>query len=133
MAKKKSIEYKREDLINAVVKMRIDEGLSTKSIIDWLKNDMGFKHAYAYLIYKDARVVIMELYNRRNEAALEEAIGQLERMLEASIQAKNFRQALEIRKELNKIGGHYTEKIEVSGNMSHTVDVIRLNGPKKED
>jgi hypothetical protein len=126
-------QFKREDIINELVNMRIDKGQSTKECIDFLKKDLGYKHAYAYELYRDARVKIMELYNSKNEASLEEAIGQLERMLGYHMMTKNFKQALEVRKELSKIAGHYTDKIEMSGNLSHIVEVIRLNGPKKED
>ena len=89
-------QYKKEDIIDQLVNMRIKLGQSTKSCIDFLKKDLGYKHAYAYELYREARVKIKEIYNARNEAALEESIGQLERMLEYHMQTKNFKQALEV-------------------------------------
>jgi activator of 2-hydroxyglutaryl-CoA dehydratase len=124
------MKYKKEDLIDAVVKMRVEKMASNKTILEFLKNEIGYKQTYAYEILKEAREKIREIYKLENTAHLEEAIGQLEEMAEDAKKSKNYKLAFEIRKELSKISGHYTEKIELNGQIDHKVTIIKLNGPE---
>jgi len=123
------MKYKKEDLIDKVVKMRIEQMCSTKTILQYLMNEIGYKQTYSYEILREARSKIRELYNQENSASLEEAIGQLEQMAEDAKKGRNYKLAFEIRKELSKIVGHYTDKIELNGSIDHKVTVIKLNGP----
>lgn len=110
------MKYKKEDIIDAVVKMRIEKGASSKTIIqDFLMGQLGYKISYSYVIYQEARQKIVELYNTHNHELANEALGQLEAMLEDALRQKNMKLALEIRKEMSKLTGLYSpEKIDVS-------------------
>lgn len=110
------MKYKKEDIIDAVVKMRIEKGASSKTIIqDFLMGQLGYKISYSYVIYQEARQKIVELYNTQNHELANEALGQLESMLEDALRQKNMKLALEIRKEMSKLTGLYSpEKIDLS-------------------
>lgn len=110
-------EFKREDIIDAIVKMRIEKMASTATIIQWIKDEFGYKTTYTYELYKEARKKIVELQTLNNLAHLQESISQLEELLEDAKRKKDNRLALDIRKELSKLQGHYTQKVEVSGNV----------------
>ena len=109
-------KFKKQDLIDAVVKMRIEKMASTKTIIkDFLMGECGYGQAYAYELLREARKKIVEYYQISNEASVEEAIGQLEEMAEDAKHSKNYKLAFEIRKELNKIVGAYqTQKLDIT-------------------
>ena len=110
------MKYKKEDIIDAIVKMRIEKGASSKTIIqEFLMNQLGYKISYSYVLYGEARQKIVELYNTQNSELANEALGQLESMLEDAVRQKNIKLALEIRKEMSKLTGLYSpEKIDVS-------------------
>jgi hypothetical protein len=110
------MKYKKEDIIDAVVKMRIEKGASSKTIIqEFLMEQLGYKISYSYVIYQEARQKIVELYSVHNTELANEALGQLESMLEDALKQKNMKLALEIRKEMSKLTGLYSpEKIDVS-------------------
>jgi hypothetical protein len=76
---------------------------------------LGYKISYSYTLYGEARQKIVELYNTQNSELANEALGQLESMLEDALKAKNMKLALEIRKEISKLTGLYAaQKIDVS-------------------
>ena len=126
-------KYKKEDIIDAIVKMRIEKMASTKTIIkNFLMGELGYKQAYSYDLLREARKKIIEYYNVSNEAALEEAIGQMEEMAEDAKRLKNYKLAFEIRKELSKIQGHYVEKVDLTSN-GNTITEIKLIHIKKDD
>ncbi len=127
------MKYKKEDIIDSIVKMRIEKMASTKTIIkDYLMGQLGYGQSYSYDLLREARKNIKQYYDQSNEASLEEAIGQMEEMAEDAKTNKNYKLAFEIRKELSKIQGLYIEKIELSGELNHNVTVIKLNGGEED-
>lgn len=128
-------KFKKEDLIDAVVKMRIEKMASTKTIIKgFLMGECGYGQAYAYELLREARKKIVEYYQVSNESAVEEAIGQLEGMAEDAKQSKNYKLAFEIRKELNKIIGAYqAQKVELSGEITIPSTIILKEVIKDKD
>lgn len=110
------MKYKKEDIIDAVVKLRIEKGASSKTIIqEFLMAQLGYKISYSYVLYGEARQKIVELYNTNNSELANEALGQLESMLEDALKQKNLKIALEIRKEISKLTGLYKpERLDVS-------------------
>jgi len=115
MAKK----YSKEELINSVIKMRLENMASTKTILSFLMTELEYGQTYSYEILKEARQQIQNYYKDLNSASLEEAIGQLEEMAEDAKRKRNYKLAFDIRKELSKIQGHYTERIELSGEITY--------------
>jgi len=122
-------QVKTEDLINGIVKMKVENGASNKTILDFLMNDLGYGQSYAYEMIKEARKKIQEIWDKNAEAHLEEAKGQLEEMYEIAIKKKEYKLALQIRQELNKLMGLYeAEKINL------TIDFkAKFPGIKKDE
>jgi pyruvate/2-oxoglutarate dehydrogenase complex dihydrolipoamide acyltransferase (E2) component len=127
------MKWKRQDIIDAIVKMRIDKGASTKTILnDFLMGELNYKISYSYSLMAEAREQIIELYQTTNKSLANEALGQLESLYEDAIKDKNKKLALEIRKEINKLTGVYAaEKVQVSGLENLTIEIV--NSKKDEN
>jgi hypothetical protein len=129
------MKYKKEDIIDAVVKMRIEKGASTKTIIqEFLMAELGFKQSYCYVILQEARQKIVELYNTQNAELANEALGHLESMYEDAIKQKNIKLALEIRKEISKLTGLYAaQKVDITSGGKEITEIKLIQVKSKED
>ena len=111
-------KYLKEDIIAAVIKMRLEEMASVKTIIDFLMSDnigMSKTTAYQYLAW--AREEIKDQYDLMNPSKIEEAIGQYETALESARQRKDWRLWNELKREMNKIQGVYAKQtLDVTSN-----------------
>ena len=113
------MKYKKQDIIDSIIKLRIEKGATTKTIIqDFLMGELKYKQSYAYTLLQEARKEIVKLYDTKNKELANEALGQLEDMYQHCIRDKNYKQALEVRKEINKLTGLYeSEKIDFTGEI----------------
>lgn len=129
------MKYKKEDIIDAVVKMRIEKGSSTKTIIqNFLMNELGYKQSYAYELLREARKKIISLYDIHNKELANEALGQLESMYEDCIKQKNLKLALEIKKEISKLTGAYAaQKVDITSGGEAITEIKLIQVNKKED
>lgn len=119
-------QIKTEDLINTIVKMRVENGASNKTILDFLQTDLGYGQSYAYEILKDVRKRIQLIWDKNAEAHLEESKGQLEELYEGAIRRKDMKLALNIRQELNKLMGLYSpNKVDITSN-GQTISEIKI-------
>jgi hypothetical protein len=122
--------YTKDDLIAQIIRLRLVENWSTKSILDFLQDDLGYGQTQSYEYIKWAKEEIKERYKRTNDAAVEEAIYQYEEMLEKAKSKGDIKLWNELKKELNKITGIYsTQKIELSGEING----ININIIKKDE
>ena len=142
MSKKiKKSDWKKEDIINSIIVMRTEKMATTKTILDFLMNQIGYGQTYSYELIKESRDKIIEIYDSNNHSRVEEAMGQMEAMLEESHKRKDYKLSYNIRQELNKLQGLYAaQKIEHSGQVGITgidVQIITtkadLEEPKKEE
>lgn len=121
-------KYTKEEVIDAVVDMKLNKSASTKFILEFLKNELGYSQSQAYEYLKWARESICETYNDKNIAAVEESIGELESVMQYARTNKNYKLWFEIRKELNKVRGVYAaDRIEVTGKIDHSITSIEVN------
>lgn len=122
-------ELKTVDLVNSIVKMKVEKGASNKTILDFLQNDLEYGQSYAYEILREARKKIQEIWDKNAEAHLEESKAQLEELYEDAIRNKNNKLALEVRKEMNRLMGLYAaEKIELSGELKAiNINIIKTD------
>lgn len=128
------MKYRKEDLVNRVIEMRLKEMKSAKSIIEYLMTEEGYGQSYAYEILKDARVQIKDYYDDKNKASLEEAIGQLEQLAEDMRAAGENKMAFNVRQELSKIQGHYKERIELTGELSlKNIEIVVKTNQKPDE
>jgi hypothetical protein len=129
------MKYKKEDIIDAIVKMRIEKGSSTKTIIqEFLMGQLGYKISYSYTLLQEAREKIVSLYNTQNKELANEALGHLESLYEDAIKGKNMKLALEIRKEISKLTGLYAaQKVDITSGGEAITEIKLIQVNKKED
>ena len=131
------MKWKRQDILDAIIKMRIDKGVSTKTILnDFLMGELGYKQSYAYTLLQEAREQITQIYKTTNEALANEALGHLESLYEDAIKDKNKKLALEIRKEINKLVGAYAaERVDITsdGEKITEIKLIEVIQKKSDD
>jgi hypothetical protein len=129
------MKYKKEDVIDAIVKMRIEKGSSTKTIIqNFLMGELGYKQSYSYELLQQARIKIVELYDTQNKELANEALGHLESMYEDAIKGKNMKLALDIRKEISKLAGLYAaEKVDITSAGAPITEIKLIQVNKKGD
>lgn len=129
--KGKKHTLKRNDIIDSIIRMRIEKGLTRLSILDFLKNDLGYSQPYAYELIRDANVEFNQRAIQNFGEDLKEDIERFERLYEKAMVNKNFKEAREVLKEIAKLKGHYTERLQIDGKLDHTISVIKLNGPSE--
>jgi hypothetical protein len=125
---------KTEEIIDALVKMRIEKNASNKTILDFLQKELKYKASYSYELLQLARKKIQEVYTKNIEEHFEEAKGQLEGMLERASKRGDYKLSLQIRQELNKLLGLYSpEKIDLTsgGEKITEIKLIQVNKDEK--
>jgi hypothetical protein len=121
--------FKRGDLVDSIIKMRIDKGMSRLSILNFLKEELKLSQPYAYELIADASKEFDQRAVQNFGKDIKEDIERFEKLYEDAIKNKNHKEARELLKEISKIKGHYVERVELSGSIEHTIQIIKLNGP----
>jgi hypothetical protein len=86
--------------------------MSTEAILEFLQKEVGLGKTQAYAYLKWAREEISQTLQELNSNAIGEAVGQLEHMLMMAAKQKNMKLWLDLRKELNRLGGLYVDKVD---------------------
>lgn len=131
--KGKKHTLKRNDIIDSIIRMRIEKGLTRLSILEFLKKDLGYSQPYAYELIRDANAEFNQRAIQNFGEDLKEDIERFERLYEKAMVDKNFKEAKEVLKEIAKLKGHYTERVQIDGKLDHTISVIKLNGPEQKN
>ena len=118
--------YDRSNIIDALVRARIEKSMSTNSMVKFCMSEFGYAQSYAYELVQEARKQIAEIQKDWAVGALEEQLSVLEEQLEDAKRHKERKLQLEITKEINKIKCLYVEKVEHSGTIESKIDVIKL-------
>jgi hypothetical protein len=88
--------------------------MTTMSIIQYFKDEYDINVARVYVLLREVRRQVGEMYNKTNDKVLEDTITLLESMREDAFKSGNKKLVLEIQKELNKINQLYIEKINMT-------------------
>ena len=120
-------KYNRLQLVEDVINMRIKKGYTVFMIIEYITKDLGFCKRTAERILAEARDKIAQLQDRDYSKTIEEDIQRLEMNYSECLKEGNRKLALEFMKEINKLKGHYIEKINLSGNVDFNVKFPGLN------
>lgn len=125
-------EFDKEQIILALVKMRVEKFATTKTMIDFLMKDLGYGLTYSYELVKLAKNRIREIFHEEHEQSFSNSVARLEEIIEST---KNEKTKLEAQKEMNKLLGLYKpQKVDVTSNgkdLSISEVVIKI--VKKED
>ncbi len=105
---------KKSDIVEELIKLRLEQNWSTHSLVEYTKEKYGYKQTYAYEIIKDVRDYMASLQKDWAFNALEQQLTELENQLERAKQFNERKLILDITKEINKLKGLYVEKVEHS-------------------
>lgn len=119
-------KWDTKNLIQILVKMQLEQCASTKTLLEFLMNDQGYEISRAYDYIREAQSYIAEINKNHTINALEIRIAELQEQREYAKKHKDNKLVLEITKELNKIQSLYTDRIEHSGTIESTIDIIKL-------
>ena len=124
--------YKKEDIIKELVKLRLEEKYSITTLLQYIQDKYGYKISNAYNIIRDVNDYISSLYKDNFKDILERQIADLEVQREQAKKDKNNKLVLEITKEINKIYGLHSEKLDITSNGKeiNTITIVRA---KSED
>tara|TARA_R110000851_G_scaffold243834_2_gene396624 strand:+ start:370 stop:729 length:360 start_codon:yes stop_codon:yes gene_type:complete len=103
----------REKVLQEIIDLRIRSGYSTSSIVKYLEENYDIGRTHSYSLYNEARMRMGKMYQEMNNNALVDSIMLMENMMQTCIENGNFKQALEIQKELNKCNQLYVKKLEL--------------------
>lgn len=98
---------KRDEIVEVIIKKRINDKASFYSLLDFIKTEYKYKQTYAYELLREARKKISEIYKEKNEFAIEEILSDLDEQKQEAKRNKNYKLVLEITREENKIKGAY--------------------------
>lgn len=116
----------RDQIIEALVKMRIEKFATTRSMLRLLKQKpLYYKDSYAYELIREAKKKIIEIFKEEMSEEFETYRARLETLIETT---SNEKIKLDAMKELHKLTGAYKpNKVEVSGKIEHTITSIEVN------
>jgi hypothetical protein len=83
-------------------------------IVAWLKADYGFTQKQGEEMCRRAAELIKGEYRKYIASIAETNVARIEQIIEDAYEAKQYKVALMGIQELNKIGGLYKDKIEIS-------------------
>jgi hypothetical protein len=130
--KQNTKKYKKEDLVNKIIDLRIKQGYSVLMIIEFVVSQ-GLSSRTAYNLLEESRSKIASYSEKDHMKALEDSINRFENLYADAIKENNKKEARELLKEISKLKGLYTEKVDVSGKIEHSIDVIKLISVKKNE
>ena len=98
----------------ALVKMRVEKFATTKTMLEFLMNQIGYAQTYSYELIKISKSRINEIFKEEHEESFHNAMARLEEIIESS---KNEKVRLEAQKEMNKLLGlHKPQRVDVTSN-----------------
>lgn len=105
----------RDQIIEALVKMRIEKFATTQSMLRLLKQKpLYYKDSYAYELIREAKKKIIEIFKEEMSEEFETYRARLETLIETST---NEKVRLDAMKELHKLTGAYKpNKVDVTTN-----------------
>lgn len=132
--RKKDPKYKKQDLINIIVEKSCG-GVLQAEIINWLMTEGECRISYCYDLLREAKPIIQDTLKDISKDRLEKTITDLEQMMYEAKKSGDKKLALEIYKEINKISGMGTQKMDITtgGEKINSISVIRLIEIKNEN
>lgn len=116
--KNKRHMHKTNDLIDLLVKMRIKDGKSKSTLLEFLMQEKGYHKQSAYRLLRQMREEIDQRSVENFAKDIKEDIERFENLYEKAIAKDNLREANNILKEISKLKGHYVERVELSGDVA---------------
>ena len=129
--KGKKHTFSRNDMIDLIIKWRIDEGLTRLNILERLKIEYKYSQSYSYTLMLDASKEFNERTIQNFGDDLKEDIERFEMLYSSAIQEGNKKLAMELLREISKLKGHYVERINLNGKIEYNAKFPGLNNDKE--
>jgi hypothetical protein len=123
--------YKKQDIIDEIVRLRLKEGYSKHSLLEHLKNTYGYKPTTSYGYIQQAEVEIKKLKFQAYSDDIEIEIQRMEELYQKALLEKNLFVAKDCLKEINKLKGLYIERQELK--IDGDIKVIKLTKAIKDE
>jgi len=114
---------KREDVIETIIKMRINQGNTYLTIMEWLMVEQGYAQSYSYELIRDAKKEINERSIINFGEDLKEDIERFEKLYQEALSSGNRKEARECLKEIAKLKGHYVERQDITSNGKEITEI----------
>jgi len=131
--KGKKHTFSRNEMIDLIIRWRIDDGLTRLNILDRLKTEYKYSQPYSYELIRDASKEF-DLRSVQNFGEdLKEDIERFEMNYTKSLEEGNRKLALEALKEISKLKGHYVERINLTGKIEYNAKFPGLNNENNDE
>lgn len=106
--------FAKSEIIDKLIYLRLNKGFTRLSLLNFLKDDLGYSQSYSYELIQDAskEFDVRAIQNFGDD--LKEDIERFEILYEEAKLSKNQKEAREVLKEISKLKGHYKERIEMT-------------------
>jgi hypothetical protein len=111
--------FKRAELVDQIIRMRIDKGMTRLSILNVLKEELKLSQSYAYELIRDAAIEFDERTIQNFGKDIKEDIERFEKLYEKAFREGNTKEARELLVQISKIKGHYIERVQLSGEITY--------------
>lgn len=116
---KKNKGYKVDDVVKELIELKVKHHYTNMSLLNHLQEKYGFSKTWAYDYMNAASDQIREVQEKNIENLLQEQqsklLAEIEQMKREGVDKKTI---LEYTKEYNKISGLYTERLNISGDIT---------------
>lgn len=118
---------KRQDIIDEIIELRINQGYSNINLLNYLINQKGLSQPYAYELMRNAKSTIAEMTLAAFKEDIENELARWESLYQKAIEDHNIMLAKDIQKEISKIKGLYIERQEITHNLElQTIKLIEI-------
>jgi hypothetical protein len=106
--------FRTKDMIDAIIRLRIEKGLTRPNIQKWLIEEAGLTihKARNLIIQANKTFELMAIQEFGGE--IKEDIERFESLYQKSVENGDLKEARELLKEISKLKGHYVERVDVS-------------------
>ena len=124
---------KRQDLINEIIELRINQGYSNINLLNYLMNEKKLSQPYSYELMRNAKGTIAEMTLAAFKEDIENEIARWEVLYQKAIEENNLHIAKDVQKEISKIKGLYIERQEVTHQLElKTIKLIEIKDNTKQ-
>lgn len=111
-------------VIEEIIELRCKRGYSSTSLVNILKEKYDINQARAYVLIREAREKMGEIYNEINGDVLKDSILFMENMREQALGLGDKKLALEVQKELNRVNQLYVQKVELEAKNIEGINIV---------
>jgi len=112
-----------DKIVDSLVRMRIEQFASRKTMVDFLTKKLGYKTTFAYELINQSKAKIAEMFKDEHDDAFNDAVARLDALIEKE---KSTKLRLDLEKEKNKLLGlHRPTRIDVTTN-GKDVNIVQV-------